>query len=58
VSIGYELNNVFVNIRFMAQGKKPTVMSKIVNYHKIKFVTRNTQNWRSPNITMEEFKWC
>jgi hypothetical protein len=58
VSISYELNNVFVNIRFMAQGKSPTVMCKIVNYHKIKFVTRNTQNWRSPNITMEEFKWC
>jgi hypothetical protein len=58
VSISYELNDVFVNIGFMAQGKNPTVMCKIINYHEIKFVTRNTQNWRGPNITMEEFKWC
>jgi hypothetical protein len=58
VSIGYELNNVFVNIRFMAQRKGPTVMGKIINYHKVKFVTRNTQNWRGPDITMKEFKWC
>jgi hypothetical protein len=57
VSVGYELDNVFVNIRFMAQRKNPTVMGKIINYHKVIFVTRNTQNWRGPDITMEEFKW-
>jgi hypothetical protein len=58
VSISYELDNVFVNVRFMAQRKNPTVMCKIINYHKVIFITGNTQNWGGPDITMKEFKWC
>jgi hypothetical protein len=58
VSVGDELDNMFVNIRFMMQRKSPTVMGKIIDYHKIIFVTRNTQNWRGTNITMKEFERC
>jgi hypothetical protein len=58
VSVSYELDNMLVNFRFMAQRKSPTVMCKVINYHKIIFITRNTQNWGGPNITMKEFKRC
>jgi hypothetical protein len=58
VSVSYELDNMLVNFRFMAQRKTPTVMCKIINYHKIVFITRDTQNWGGPDITMKEFKRC
>jgi hypothetical protein len=45
VSVSYELDNMLVNFGFMAQRKSPTVMCKIINYHKIIFITRDTQNW-------------
>ena len=58
VSVSNKLNNMLMNFRFMAQGECPTIMGKIINYHKIIFIARNTQNWRGPDITMDEFKWC
>jgi hypothetical protein len=58
VSVSSELNNMFMNFRFMAQGECPTKMSKIIKYDKIIFIARNTQNWRGPDITMNEFKRC
>jgi hypothetical protein len=58
VSVSYELDNMLVNFEFMAQRKSPTIMCKIINYHKIIFITRDTQNWGGPDITMKEFKWC
>jgi hypothetical protein len=58
VSVSYELDNMLMNFRFMVQRKSPTIMCKIINYHKIIFITRNTLNWGGPDITMKEFKWC
>jgi hypothetical protein len=58
VSVSSKLDNMLMNIRFMAQRKRPTIMCKIINHHEIIFVARNTQNWRCPDITMNEFEWC
>jgi hypothetical protein len=58
VSVSDELDNMFVNTRFMTQREGPTVMGKIIDNHKIIFVARNTQNWRGPDITMKKFKRC
>ena len=58
VSVSSELNNMFMNFRFMAQGECPTKMSKIIKYHKIIFIARNTQHWRGPDITMNKSKGC
>jgi hypothetical protein len=58
VSVSSELNNVFMSLRFMTQGECPTKMSKIIKYDKVIFIARNTQNWRGPDITMNEFKRC
>ena len=55
VSISNKLNNMIMNFRFMAKGIRPTIMSIIINQHKI---TRNTRNWRGPDITVNEFKRC
>jgi hypothetical protein len=58
VSVSYERDNMLMNFRFMVQRKGPTIMYKIINYHKIIFITTNTQNWGGPDITMQEFKCC
>jgi hypothetical protein len=58
VSVSSELNNVFMSLRFMTRGECPTKMSKIIKYDKVIFIARNTQNWRGPDITMNEFKRC
>ena len=58
MSVSNKLNNVLMNFGFMAKRKRPTIMCIIINYRKIKFIARNTQNWRGPDITMNEFKRC
>jgi len=58
VSISNKLNNVLMNFRFMAKRKRPTIMCIIINYRKIKFIARDTRNWRGPDITMNKFKRC
>jgi len=58
VSVSNKLNNVFMNFGFMAKRKCPTIMCIIINYHKIKFIARNTRNWRGPDITMNKFERC
>jgi hypothetical protein len=58
VSVSNKLNNMIMNFGFMAEGKRPTIMSIIINHRKIKFITRNTRNWRGPDITVNEFKRC
>jgi len=58
LSISNKLNNMIMNFRFMAKEIRPTIMSIIINQHKIKFITRNTRNWRGPDITVNEFKRC
>ena len=56
VSVSNKLNNMFMNLGFMAKRKDPTIMCIIINYDKIKFIARNTQNWRGPDITVNKFK--
>jgi hypothetical protein len=58
VSVSNKLNNVCVNFRFVAKRKRPAIMCIIINYHKIKFIARNTRNWRGPDITMNKFERC
>ena len=54
VRISNKLNNMSMNFRFM------TKRNNVYNHQlsQDKFIARNTQNWRGPNITMNEFKRC
>ena len=36
------------SVRFESQRKSPQVVSAIIKYDQIVFVTRNTDNWRCP----------
>jgi hypothetical protein len=58
VSISNKLDKVIMYFRLLTKRVRPTVMSIIINQHKIKFKTRNTQDRRGPHITMNEFKRC
>lgn len=40
------------NIRLVTQGKCPNIVSAIIKYNKIKFVTKIANNWRRPHITV------
>jgi hypothetical protein len=58
VSISNKLDKVIMHFRLMTKRVRPTVMSIVINEHKIKLITRNTRNQRGPHITMNEFKRC
>jgi len=38
MSISNKMNNMIMNFRFMAKRIRPTIMSIIINQHKIKFI--------------------
>jgi hypothetical protein len=58
VSISDKLDKMIMHFRLMTKRVRPTVMSIIINEHKVEFITRNTRDWRGPHIIMNEFKRC
>ena len=56
VGVRNKVDNMSMNLRFVPERERPTIMSKIIDYHKIIFKTRNTKHWGCPDITVNEFK--
>ena len=54
--VGDEVGKRIVSVRFEAQRKSPQVVSAIIKYDQIVFVTRDTDNWRCPQVTMNKIK--
>ena len=54
--VGDEVGKRTVSVRFESQRKSLQVVSAIIKYDQIVFVTRNTDNWRCPQVTMNKIK--
>jgi hypothetical protein len=50
--IGEKVREDAKSIRFKAQRKSPGVVSAIIKNDQIIFISRHTDNWRGPKITM------
>ena len=44
------------SVRFKPQRKRPQIMSAIIKYKQIIFVSRNADNWGCPQIIMNKIK--
>jgi hypothetical protein len=54
--MGDELSQRAESVRFESQRKCPQVMSAVIKNNQIIFITRNTDNWGSPQITVNKIK--
>ena len=54
--VGDEVSKRAESVKFEAQRKSPQVMSAIIKYNQIIFITGNTDNRRGPQVTMNEIK--
>jgi len=54
--VGDEVSKRAESVRFKSQRKSPQVVSAIIKYNQIIFVTGNTDNWRGPQVTMNKIK--
>ena len=46
--VGDEVGKRTVSVRFKPQRKRPQIMSAIIKYDQVVFITRNADNWRGP----------
>jgi hypothetical protein len=54
--VGDEVSERAESVRFKLQRKSPQVLSAIIKYNQIIFVTGNINNWRGPQVTMNKIK--
>jgi hypothetical protein len=54
--VGDEVSKRAESVRFKSQRKRPQVVSAIIKYNQIIFITRNTDHWRGPQVTMNKIK--
>ena len=54
--VGEEVCERAVSIRLEALRKSPQIVSAIIKYDQIIFVTRDTNNWRCPQIAVYQIK--
>ena len=46
--VGDEVSKRAESVRFKPQRKRPQIMSAIIKYDQVVFITRNADNWRGP----------
>jgi hypothetical protein len=51
-----EISDEMVHFRLALHRERPTIMIEIIRNDKIVKTTRNTRNWRSPNVKMKKLK--
>ena len=54
--VGDEVSKRTESVRLKAQRKSPQIVSAIIKYNQIIFVSRNTVNWGGPQIIMNKIK--
>ena len=54
--VGDEVSKRTESVRFKAQRKSLKIVSAIIKYNQIIFVSRNTVNWGGPQIIMNKIK--